>query len=246
MDHTSQLWGGRFTQETDQILAKVNNSLDVDKRLFNEDIDGSIAYAKALCKASIMSEAELIEIVSGLESVRLEWIRGIIEFIDSDEDVHTVNERRLIEIIGPVGGKLHTGRSRNDQVVTDLRMWMKKSIADLQRDLCTCIKAMTDRADQYILMPGYTHLQPAQPIYLAHWLLSHAFFLKTDIEKLQNLKGSVGVLPLGSGALAGNPFNIDREFLARTLQFEKVSQNSMNAVSDRDFVGIFKIICSGK
>ncbi len=242
--YSNQLWGGRFSEEIDKVFAKVNNSLHTDKRLYNEDIDGSIAYAKSLNRAGIINEADLSEIVNGLEAVRIEWIQGKIVFIDTDEDVHTVNERRLIEIIGPVGGKLHTGRSRNDQVATDIRMWMRNAIDDLQCDLCKCIKVITNRIDreQLIMMPGYTHLQRAQPIYMAHWLLSHAFFLKADVEKLKMLKGSVNVLPLGSGAIAGSPFNIDREFLARSLQFDHVSQNSINAVADRDFIGKSKIV----
>uniref|UniRef100_A0A182PPK6 Argininosuccinate lyase n=1 Tax=Anopheles epiroticus TaxID=199890 RepID=A0A182PPK6_9DIPT len=242
-----KLWGGRYSKATDHVLSKVNNSLTVDKRLYAEDIDGSIAYAKSLCEAGLLTQSEFKVIVYGLDAIRDEWTKGTIKLLPRDEDVHTVNERRLFEIIGPqIAGKLHTGRSRNEQVVVDMKLWMRNAVADLQRLLLEVVRAINDVADRHIdvLMPGYTHMQRAQPVRFSHWLLSYAFYFREDFERFEQFGRRMNVLPLGSGALAGNPFNINRHKLADDLGFDGVSPNSMNVVSDRDFVVEFNFLCT--
>lgn len=234
-----KLWGGCFKEETNQCLVELNKSLGIDKRLFKEDIDGSKAYAEILCNAGLLTQAELVKILDGLNQIKTEWIENKITFLESDEDVHTVNERRLTELIGDIGGKLHTGRSRNDQVATDMRLWMKSAVKGLIQSLVDSIKIVSKKASDNIdvIMPGYTHLQRAQPVRFSHWILSHAFALQSDIGRFEDLLKRVDVLPLGSGAISGNPFNIDRNLLAKLLGFSEVTSNSMLAVSDRDFVG---------
>lgn len=241
----SKLWGGCFTEATSSSLAELNCSLPVDSRLFAEDIDGSKAYAQALCKAGIITEKECGNILTGIEIVRYEWIEGLIKFLDSDEDVHTVNERRLTELIGDAGQKLHTGRSRNDQVVTDMKLWMRKGIRETLCELEKTISAGISLAEKYldVIMPGYTHLQRAQAVLFSHWIMSHMTALKEDAKRFVDLKKRSNILPLGSGAIAGNPLNIDREFLAEKLGFDGVTSNSMHAVGDRDFVVDF-IYCA--
>lgn len=238
---TKQLWGGRFSEQAHDSLSLLNNSLPIDKRLFDEDIRGSVAYAKALSKANLITELECTEITSGLEKTRLEWKSGTMSFKDSDEDVHTVNERRLTELIGSeIGGKLHTGRSRNDQVATDMRLWMKGAVKDIQGDLKSLIvEIICPKAEEWmdILIPGYTHLQRGQVIRISHWLLSYAFYFESDFRRLDDLFRRVDCLPLGSGAIAGNPFPIDRMELAKELGFKTITRNSMYGVGDRDFVG---------
>jgi argininosuccinate lyase len=236
-----KLWGGRFTGETDPLMEAFNASIHFDRRLWHADILGSQAYARALGKADLLAPDEVARIVDGLEAVAEEWRSGTFVIMAGDEDIHTANERRLTELIGPVAGKLHTGRSRNDQVATDLRLWLRGEIAALQSYLVQLIRVTVDRAEQEIdlLMPGYTHLQPAQPIRWSHWLLSHAWAWQRDAERLAQLTGRVNVMPLGSGALAGNPFPIDRAALAEDLGFDAVTGNSLDGVSDRDFVAEF-------
>lgn len=234
-----KLWGGRFSADVNASLRDLNNSLAVDRRLFAEDIQGSIGYAEALAEAGILTGSELTQIESGLLLVLEHWRSGNVQFRDDDEDVHTVNERLLTERIGAVAGKLHTGRSRNDQVATDMRMWMKTAISSIVasvRDVCGVILRRSGESID-VLMPGYTHLQRAQPVRFSHWLLSYGFFLKSDLTRFRDLLKRVDCLPLGSGAIAGNPFAIDRPRLAKRLGFGNVTENSMNAVSDRDFVG---------
>lgn len=237
-----QLWGGRFGNnagKTNECLASLNCSLPLDSRLFADDIDGSKAYAEALAKAGYLTSSECSSIVKGLELVRYDWIEGLIKFLPTDEDVHTVNERRLTELIGEVGQRLHTGRSRNDQVITDMKLWMRKAIRETCSALRTVMESMCQQAQQHlgVLMPGYTHLQRAQPVLFSHWMLSHAFALREDCLRLCDLRVRANVLPLGSGALAGNPLQIDRVWLAERLGFAAVTANSMHAVGDRDFVG---------
>lgn len=242
-----KLWGGRYSKGIDHVLSKVNNSLTVDKRLYSEDIDGSIAYAKSLTEAKLLTQSEFKVICYGLETIREEWEKGTIKLMPRDEDVHTVNERRLIEIIGlQTGGKLHTGRSRNEQVVVDMKLWLRNSVQDVMKQLSELIKGINDVAERYIgvLMPGYTHMQKAQPVRFSHWILSYAFYFKEDYQRFTEFLKRMNVLPLGSGALAGNPFNINRHQLADDLGFKGVSENSMNTVSDRDFVVEFNFICT--
>lgn len=236
---TKKLWGGRFTGNTDPLMEKFNESLPFDKRMWKQDIQGSQAYAKALAKAGVLTEPEATSIVEGLSEVAKEWEGGVFEIKQGDEDIHTANERRLSEIIGTVGGKLHTGRSRNDQVATDTRLWLYNELFLVREALRTLIAAAADRAEAEVdvLMPGFTHLQPAQTVRWSHWLMSHAASWQRDAQRLDDLLPRVGTLPLGSGALAGNPFKVDRRFLAQELGFEgRVCPNSMDAVSDRDYV----------
>ncbi|KAI0780763.1 argininosuccinate lyase [Trametes elegans] len=249
-----KLWGGRFTGKTDPLMHEFNQSLRYDKRMYAADVAGSIAYAKALARVGILSEDEQRKIVDGLTAVGREWEQGTFEVQADDEDIHTANERRLTELIGPLGGKLHTGRSRNDQVATDMRLWLLGEVRAVEKGLKDLIRVMVERADKEkdILMPGYTHLQVSapivitptsltalqrgQPIRWSHFLLSHAFSFRADLERLQQLIPRISILPLGSGALAGNPFAVDREFLAKELGFQSVAENSMYGVSDRDFI----------
>ncbi len=237
----NKLWGGRFTGKTDPIMEAFNDSFRFDKRLWAADIQGSQAYARALARANILTEAEAAEIVTGLAQVHEEWTTQQFVAKPGDEDIHTANERRLTELIGPLAGKLHTGRSRNDQIATDVRLWLRGEIAQLRTQLRMLIQVATDRATAEVdlLMPGYTHLQPAQPVRWSHWLLNHAWPWQRDAQRLDELAARVNVMPLGSGALAGNPFPIDRRALAADLGFADITPNSLDGVSDRDFIAEF-------
>lgn len=236
-----KLWGGRFTGDTDPIMEQFNASIGFDRRMWAEDIRGSQAYAKALVLSGIITDDEATVLVAGLDDVAQEWANGTFEIVAGDEDIHTANERRLTELIGAVAGKLHTGRSRNDQVATDVRLWLRGQVVELRTHLHALIQIATDRAEQEIdlLMPGYTHLQPAQPVRWSHWLLSHAWGWQRDAERLDQLAVRINVSPLGNGALAGNPFAIDRMRLAEALDFADITRNSMDGVSDRDFIAEF-------
>jgi argininosuccinate lyase len=231
------LWGGRFSQPPDQLAFDLNASLPVDKRLALQDVDGSRAWADAIHRAGILTDKEHASISLGLDTVRKEFAAGQFIFAPSDEDIHTAVERRLTELIGEAAGKLHTGRSRNDQVATDFRLWMLETIPALDSALKDLQSALVEQAEQAgeTLMPGYTHLQRAQPVLLAHWWLSHYWPLQRDRDRLADLTKRVSILPLGSGALAGVPFEIDRVALAAALGFADVSRNSIDGVSDRDF-----------
>ncbi|KFV81805.1 Argininosuccinate lyase, partial [Struthio camelus australis] len=241
-----KLWGGRFVGTTDPILEILNSSIAVDQRLSDVDIQASVAYAKALEKAGILTKPELEKILSGLEKISEEWSKGVFVVNKSDEDIHTANERRLKELIGDIAGKLHTGRSRNDQVVTDLKLFMKNSISVLATHLLQLIKTLVERAaiEIDVILPGYTHLQKAQPIRWSQFLLSHAVALTRDSERLGETKNRINVLPLGSGALAGNPLDIDRELLRSELDFASISLNSMDAIGERDFVVEFLFVAT--
>lgn len=231
------LWGGRFSTKLNDQAWDFNTSLPVDKRMALQDVDGSRAWADAIHKAGILSDKEYASISLGLVTIKEEFSSGRFNFAPSDEDIHTAVERRLAELIGDAAGKLHTGRSRNDQVATDFRLWMLQTIPELVSAFRLLQNAIVEQAETAgkIIMPGYTHLQRAQPILLAHWWLSHYWSLQRDVERLHDLIKRVSVLPLGSGALAGVPFEIDRVALAQALGFADVSQNSLDAVSDRDF-----------
>jgi argininosuccinate lyase len=221
-------------------MEKFNESISFDKRMWSQDIRGSIVYAKANALAGIITQEEANAMVHGLQQVEQEWATKTFEIKTGDEDIHTANERRLTEIIGAdIGGKLHTGRSRNDQVATDTRLWTvdaeRDIIIDLQKLLLVGAEVAQDNIS--ILMAGYTHLQPAQPIRYSHWLLSHLIPISRDAERLQQLIPRANVCPLGSGALAGNAFNIDRQYIATELGFTGgVTKNSIDSVCDRDFV----------
>lgn len=239
----SKLWGGRFDKTTDALLERFNASIGFDWRMYTADIQGSIAYAHALEKVSILTVDETKAIVDGLEAVKAEFDAGTFAFLPSDEDIHTAVERRLGELIGDVAGKLHTGRSRNDQVATDMRLYLLARIPVLRDHVQGLQRAIVDKAEAYldVIMPGYTHLQPAQPILFSHWLMSFFWMLQRDVERLDDLTKRVSVMPLGGAALAGNTFGIDREALAAELGFAqrglpRISENSLDAVPDRDFV----------
>lgn len=235
---TKKLWGGRFTGRTDPLMEAFNASINFDRRMWEVDIQASQAYARALARAGLLSETEVAAIVAGLAQVAAEWGNGTFVLQSEDEDIHTANERRLTELIGAVAGKLHTGRSRNDQVATDVRLWLRIEIAHLRGHLNQLIGAAVERASEEIdlLMPGYTHLQPAQPVRWSHWLLNHVWAWQRDTQRLDELAERVNIMPLGSGALAGNPFPIDRRQLAEELGFRDITWNSMDGVSDRDFI----------
>ncbi len=231
------LWGGRFSEPTDDDLRALNDSFGFDRRLYAQDIAGSMAYARALARAGVLTAHEAELITDGLQRVQAEFEAGGFRPAASDEDIHTAVERRLIELVGPVGGKLHTGRSRNDQVATDFRLWVIAALSRVDQRLEDLQIALIGQAEQHLhtLMPGYTHLQPAQPITAAHWLMSFFWMAARDRERLQDARRRAAVCPLGSGALAGTPFAIDRAALAADLGMVSVSQNSLDAVSDRDF-----------
>lgn len=232
------LWGGRFSEPTDDDLKALNDSIGFDIRMWRQDIRGSIAYAQAIADAGVITKEESQQIQDGLHQVYAEFESDEFVLEDGDEDIHTAVERRLTEIVGSVGGKLHTGRSRNDQVATDFRLWVLDAIKGVDAQLEVLQQAIIAQSEQHTetLMAGYTHLQPAQPITAAHWLMSFFWMLQRDRERLHDAYKRMNVSPLGSGALAGNPFAINRAKLASELSFTSHSQNSLDAVSDRDFV----------
>jgi argininosuccinate lyase len=234
----AQLWGGRFSSEMDALMHKFQDSIQFDIRLWQDDLDGSMAYARALARAGVISDEEADVIQDGLDEIRSEFGNGAFVVHSLDEDIHSAVERRLGELVGEVAGKLHTGRSRNDQVETDTRLWLKRAIETLHHHLTGLQAAIIGQAEENmgVVMPGYTHLQQAQPIRFAHWLLSYGWQLQRDKERLTGLLSRVTVMPLGSGALSGNPFPIDRFELAQELGFTAISSNSMDAVGDRDYV----------
>jgi argininosuccinate lyase len=232
------LWGSRFGEAPDDDMRALNDSLRFDVRMALHDIKGSKAYAKALAKAGVISEEDAGRIRGGLHLVQEEMENGTFQFEASDEDIHTAVERRLTELVGAVGGRLHTGRSRNDQVATDFRLWTMSAIEEVDNLLHAVQIALITQAEPNTetLLPGYTHMQPAQPITAAHWLMSFFWMLARDRERLQQTLQRTAVSPLGSGALAGTPFPIDRSWLAEELGFNSYCQNSLDGVSDRDFV----------
>jgi argininosuccinate lyase len=240
------LWGGRFSTKLNDQAWELNSSLPVDQRLAIQDVDGSLAWAKALHQAGVLQDEEHASITLGLDMVKKEFSSGKFSFAPSDEDIHTAVERRLMDLIGSVAGKLHTGRSRNDQVATDFRLWMLQSIPTLDAALLNLQASLVEQAEDAgeTLMPGYTHLQRAQPMLLAHWWLSHYWPLQRDRERLTDLTERVSILPLGSGALSGTPIPVDRAALAKSLGFAEISQNSIDAVSDRDFAAEFLFCAS--
>ena len=236
----NMLWGGRFTGGLDPLMMNYNASLRFDRTFFAQDIRGSIAWARANHRVGILTFAEFDAIDKALTQIRKEWeSNSFVIKDDIDEDIHTANERRLGELIGKdVAGKLHTGRSRNDQVATDMRLWLREQLETIEQILTDLVKVVASRAEQEIehVMPGYTHLQRAQPIRWSHWLLSYGFPFASDLERLREVKKRVNKCPLGCGALAGNPFNIDRDAIAKELGFDGLMPNSLAAVADRDFV----------
>jgi argininosuccinate lyase len=241
-----KLWGGRFEGGLDPLAWEYNASLSFDWRLAEFDVRGSIAWAKALMKAGVITLDEQHQIVKGLTDILGEIRSNTFQFAPSDEDVHTAVERRLTEISGPVGGKLHTGRSRNDQIATDFTLWLVDAIDRIDPLLKLVQAALVARAesDMGILLPGYTHMQQSQPILLSHWWLSHFWPLVRDRQRLAQLRERAAVLPLGSGAMAGTSFPIDRKFLASQLGFKAYTPNSLDGVSNRDSAAEFLFIAA--
>ena len=246
MTESKKLWGGRFEGKIDPGFAEFNNSFRFDRRLFEVDVAASIAYARALENAAVVSPEEGAQIRAALDEI-LQRGNDANYFNDTAaEDVHSFVEARLIEMIGDVGRKLHTGRSRNDQVATDFRLWTRGAIDDLNQIIRTLQTSIVNFADAHreVVIPGYTHLQRAQPVLLAHWALAYFEMLVRDRQRLDDVRRHVNVSPLGSAALAGTSFPIDREELAGSLGFDEVSRNSLDAVSDRDFCVEFLSACS--
>jgi argininosuccinate lyase len=243
---TNLLWGGRFSGSMDELMAKLNNSISFDVRLWDADIRGSIAYANAIAEAGIISAEEAAQLVRGLQQVHAEFEQKTFAIQPDDEDIHTAVERRLRELVGDVAGKLHTGRSRNDQIATDMRLSVLESISHLQANVIALQEQLLAQAqaNANTLMPGYTHLQRAQPITFAHWCMAYFWMLLRDVERLDDCARRTSVMPLGSGALAGNPFAIDRLVLAQALGFQDISMNSLDGVSDRDFVAELLFCCA--
>jgi argininosuccinate lyase len=237
-----KLWNAHWSASMDELTARLNDSLAFDQRLAIQDVRGSIAWAGALQKAGILQADELARIVAGLSQILDELEEGRFVFQPSDEDIHTAIERRLGEVIGTLAGKLHTGRSRNDQVATDFRLWLMETCDQLESLLRDLQKALLARAetDWGIILPGYTHFQQAQPVLLSHWWLAHFWALERDRQRLKVVREHSASLPLGSGALAGTGFAaIDRFALAKELGFSAPAPNSIDAVSDRDFAAEF-------
>ncbi|KAI9676768.1 MAG: hypothetical protein M1829_002863 [Trizodia sp. TS-e1964] len=236
----TMLWGGRFTGGLDPLMVAYNESIYIDKAFYSQDIRGSVAFARANVATGILTKAEFDAIANGFKQVEQEWAEGTFAIQPGvDEDIHTANERRLGEIIGkPIAGKLHTGRSRNDQVATDMRLWLRDELRKIEAWLADMLRLFAARAEEEIgvLMPGYTHLQRAQPIRWSHWLMSYGLAFCDDLDRLREVIVRVNRCPLGCGALAGNPFNIDRWAVAKELGFDDLIWNSMGGVGDRDFV----------
>ncbi len=234
----SKLWGGRFTKQTDQLVEEYTASILFDKALAEEDIQGSLAHVTMLGKCGILPLEDVEKIKDGLLKVQGMIRSGELAYSVSDEDIHMNIEKKLIDEIGPVGGKLHTGRSRNDQVATDMHLYLRKRVVEFVGLLMKLQEALIEQAkkNRETIFPGYTHLQRAQPILFAHHMMAYVSMFQRDIERLQDSYKRINILPLGAGALAGTTFPIDRHFVASQLGFDRVYENSLDAVSDRDFI----------
>jgi argininosuccinate lyase len=232
-----KLWGGRFSKEADATIEGFTSSLAFDRRMWEQDIRGSVAHVRMLGRCGIIPAEDAAAIEAGLGEIRAEVEAGTLA-IEGAEDIHSFVEQRLHEKLGPVAGKLHTARSRNDQVATDTRLYLKEAVAGIRGQLVGFQQAVLAHAEQHVetVLPGLTHMQHAQPIVLAHHLLAYFWMVERDKERLDDWARRADVLPLGSGALAGTGFPIDREFVARELGFARACENSLDGVSDRDFV----------
>lgn len=233
-----KMWDGRFSKNTDALMDAFNDSLPIDKALIKEDIAGSIAWANALAKVGVLTADERDKTVGGLESILDDYGNGRLSFAPSDEDIHMAVERLLAERVGAVGEKLHTGRSRNDQVVTDTRLYAKKALIDINWYLSDLQRAVVERAksDISVIIPGYTHLQQAQPVLLSHYWMSLFSIIEREKSRMEHAYLSTDILPLGSGAVAGSGFCVDRDAIAEELDFSAVSANSVDMVASRDFI----------
>ena len=234
---SDKLWAGRFTQPTDAFVEEFTASIQFDQRLYRYDIQGSIAHCRMLARQGIITGDEAETIVAGLSDILAEIERGEFTFRVDREDIHMNIEARLIEKIGPVGGKLHTARSRNDQVALDVRLYLRDEVDAIATAIAQLQSALLDQAaaNLDVIMPGFTHLQTAQPILFAHHMLAYVEMLDRDAGRLRDLRARLNLLPLGAGALAGTTFPIDREWVAAELGFDGVTRNSLDSVSDRDF-----------
>ncbi len=232
-----KLWGGRFQKETDRLVEDFHSSIHFDQRLYQEDITGSIAHARMLGKTGIIKEAEAEILIAGLEDILKDIAAGEIEFDISAEDIHMNIETLLTKRVGEVGKKLHTARSRNDQVALDTKMFVRKEIKELLAQIIVLEETLLNLANEHIatIMPGFTHLQKAQPITLGHHLLAYFQMFKRDYQRLQDAYVRVNIMPLGSGALAATTFPIDRAMVAEELGFAEITENSLDGVSDRDY-----------
>ena len=233
-------WAGRFTQPTDAFVEAFTASIDFDQRLYRYDIQGSMAHARMLARQGIITEAEAQTIISGLESILTDIENGQFEFSVALEDIHMNIEARLIERIGPVGGKLHTARSRNDQVALDIRLYLRDEVKEVRSFLEQVQESLLEQAERNlgVIMPGYTHLQTAQPILFSHHMLAYYEMFRRDSWRMADLNKRINLLPLGAGALAGTTFSIDREFVAEQLGFDGVTRNSLDS-------GVGSRFCSG-
>ena len=241
------LWGGRFTKSPDKTFVEFNRSFDFDIRLFEADIRASIAHAESIRDAGVLSKSEFEKITRGLQKLSKQAAASEAFFDDnSAEDVHSFIESKLVDVIGGAGKKLHTGRSRNDQVATAFRLWLRDRVDTIDDLLRNVQQALIDAADRYAnaVMPGYTHLQRAQPVLWAHWCLAYFEMLVRDRERLADARKRLNVMPLGSAALAGTSFAVDREAVAKKLGFDGITKNSLDGVSDRDFAIEFTGVCS--
>jgi argininosuccinate lyase len=235
---SDKLWQGRFQEKTARIVEAFTASIQVDRRLYAYDIQGSIAHCRALAKASIITDDEAAAIIQGLEKIREEIEDGRFRYDDSLEDIHMHIESRLFDIAGPVARKLHTARSRNDQIALDVRMYLRVETAEIIQRLHRLQKVLVALARRHLdaILPGYTHLQRAQPVLLSHHLMAYYEMFARDIGRFQDCLGRINVMPLGCAALAGTAYPIDRSYTAEVLGFDAVAANSIDAVSDRDFI----------
>jgi argininosuccinate lyase len=235
---SEKLWSGRFSEKTDRIVEDFTSSIDIDKRLYAYDIEGSIAHCRTLAKGAIISEADADVLIGGLRKIKNEIERGNFQFDHRLEDIHMHIEARLVEHVGKIAQKLHTARSRNDQVALDVRMYLRDETQVIIRSLIQLRQVIVDMAKVNIdvILPGYTHLQRAQPVLLSHHLMAYYEMFSRDTERFKDGLKRVNVMPLGSAALAGTTYPIDREYTAQLLEFPSVSANSIDAVSDRDFI----------
>ena len=241
-----KIWSGRFTKETESVMVRYSYSIDFDKKLFDADIQVNKAWAQALAKVGVYNPDEVKKVLKALDLIQQEFKANQLEFSNTDEDIHSANERWLTERLGELGARIHTGRSRNDQVVTDYRVFLRNEISELGQAIRSLQKVIIELAENNIetVLPGFTHLRQAQPISFAHYLLALFFQVQRDYERLEQAYSRCNKMPLGSGALAGAAFSVDREELAKTLGFDEPSENSIDATSDRDFVLELAFICS--
>lgn len=242
----NKVWGARMKEKPSPLLTDINASIDVDKRLFHQDINGSIAHCKMLAKQKIIDLKIAKKIVLGLEKIRKEIKQGKFKFQKSHEDIHLNIEKRLFELIGKEAGYLHIARSRNDQVTTDFKLWVIDSSHEIKNNIKLLIKSLLNVAKKHIqiMMPGFTHLKNAQPVLFSHYLLAYVEMFKRDYKKFSNVIDNASENPLGSAALAGTSFNLDRNFTTKILKFKKPTSNSIDAVSDRDYALEFLFVSS--